>query len=172
MLESALCAGIAAGGGDALLAAVLPTPAAAVLVRRLGLDLAVVISASHNPYEDNGVKVFGSDGRKWPDEKEEMVEEKLLAKAGKRETEDGKREPEAVLPGVDPKEVEISVNDDTEVVSKKGSSKVDLEKLEKNVKRAQDAGKKGVTVKITHEKKVASKIEFQKKKGAGKKKDN
>jgi hypothetical protein len=70
------------------------------------------------------------------------------------------------------KEVEITVNDDTEVVSKKGSSKVDLEKLEKGLKKAQDAGKKGLTVKITHEKKIASKLEFMKKKGAGKKKDN
>jgi hypothetical protein len=70
------------------------------------------------------------------------------------------------------KEVEITVNDDTEVVTKKGAVKVDLEKLEKNLKKAQDAGKKGITVKITHEKKIASKLEFQKKKGAGKKKDN
>jgi len=67
------------------------------------------------------------------------------------------------------KEIEITVNDDTEVVTKKGAVKVDLEKLEKNVKKAQDAGRKGVSVKVTHEKKVASKIEFQKK-GAGKKK--
>src|SRR5439155_18459474 len=56
MLESALCAGIAAGGGSALLAGVLPTPAASILVRRLGLDMAAVISASHNPYWDNGIK--------------------------------------------------------------------------------------------------------------------
>jgi hypothetical protein len=70
------------------------------------------------------------------------------------------------------KEVEIKINDDTEQVSKKGNTKVDLEKLEKGLRKAQDAGKKGISVKITHEKKVASKIEFQKKKGAGKKKDN
>ena len=50
MLEAALAAGIAAAGGDALLGGVLPTPAAAILVRRLGLDLAAVVSASHNPY--------------------------------------------------------------------------------------------------------------------------
>ncbi len=49
MIESALAAGIAAAGGDALLAGVLPTPAASILVRRLGLDLAAVVSASHNP---------------------------------------------------------------------------------------------------------------------------
>ena len=79
MLESALCAGIAAGGGDALLAGVLPTPAAAVLVRRLGLDLAVVISASHNPYRDNGIKFFNSDGHKLSDRLEDAIEERVAA---------------------------------------------------------------------------------------------
>ena len=64
MLESALAAGIAAAGGDALIGGVLPTPAASVLVRRLGLDRAAVISASHNPWRDNGIKFFGADGRK------------------------------------------------------------------------------------------------------------
>ena len=63
MLESALCAGIAAAGGQALIGGVLPTPAASVLVSRLGLDLAAVISASHNPYRDNGIKFFGGEGR-------------------------------------------------------------------------------------------------------------
>ncbi len=74
MLESALCAGIAAAGGHALLAGVLPTPAAAVLVRRLGLDLAVVISASHNPYHDNGIKFFGPDGHKLSGDAEAEIE--------------------------------------------------------------------------------------------------
>jgi phosphoglucosamine mutase len=81
MLESALCAGIAAGGGDALLAGVLPTPAAAVLVRRLGLDLAVVISASHNPYEDNGIKFFSRAGRKLSDQTETAIEEQVAVTA-------------------------------------------------------------------------------------------
>ena len=58
MLESAIAAGVTAAGGDALLAGVLPTPAAPLLVRRHGLTLAAVISASHNPYEDNGIKLF------------------------------------------------------------------------------------------------------------------
>ncbi|MBS1885110.1 MAG: phosphoglucosamine mutase [Actinobacteria bacterium] len=74
MLESALAAGIAAAGGDALLAGVLPTPAAAILVRRLGLDLAAVVSASHNPYKDNGIKFFSSAGTKLPDEVEARLE--------------------------------------------------------------------------------------------------
>src|SRR6201996_5930513 len=74
MLEAALAAGIAAAGGDALLAGVLPTPAAAILVRRLGLDLAAVVSASHNPYKDNGIKFFSSAGTKLPDEVEARLE--------------------------------------------------------------------------------------------------
>jgi phosphoglucosamine mutase len=74
MLESALAAGIAAAGGDALLGGVLPTPAAAILVRRLGLDLAAVVSASHNPYRDNGIKFFSAQGTKLPDEVEARLE--------------------------------------------------------------------------------------------------
>jgi phosphoglucosamine mutase len=77
MLESALCAGVAAAGGDALLAGVLPTPAASLLVRRLGLDLGAVISASHNPYHDNGIKFFDAGGNKLCDEAEAAVEERL-----------------------------------------------------------------------------------------------
>ena len=69
MLEAALAAGIAAAGGDALLGGVLPTPAAAILVKRLGLDLAAVVSASHNPYRDNGIKFFSAQGTKLDDER-------------------------------------------------------------------------------------------------------
>ncbi|MDX6662470.1 MAG: phosphoglucosamine mutase [Solirubrobacterales bacterium] len=74
MLESALAAGIASAGGDALLGGVLPTPAASVLVRRYGFDLAAVVSASHNPFRDNGIKFFGADGRKLGDETEAEIE--------------------------------------------------------------------------------------------------
>ncbi|HEU4598173.1 MAG TPA: phosphoglucosamine mutase, partial [Solirubrobacterales bacterium] len=77
MLESALAAGIAAAGGDALLAGVLPTPAASVLVKRLGLDLAAVVSASHNPFQDNGIKFFNSRGTKLDDEVEAGIEAKI-----------------------------------------------------------------------------------------------
>jgi phosphoglucosamine mutase len=77
MLESAIAAGVAAGGGDALLAGVLPTPAAPMLVRRHGLELAAVISASHNPYEDNGIKLFGADGFKLDDDAEHQIEAEL-----------------------------------------------------------------------------------------------
>ena len=74
MLEAALAAGVAAAGGDALLAGVLPTPAAAILVRRLGLDLAAVVSASHNPFQDNGIKFFDGSGVKLADEVEARIE--------------------------------------------------------------------------------------------------
>jgi phosphoglucosamine mutase len=77
MLEAAIAAGVAAGGGDALLGGVLPTPAAPLLVRRYGLTLAAVISASHNPYEDNGIKLFGSDGFKLHDDTEHEIEAEL-----------------------------------------------------------------------------------------------
>jgi phosphoglucosamine mutase len=79
MLESALAAGVAEAGGDALLGGVLPTPAAAVLVRRLGLDLAAVVSASHNPYRDNGIKFFSAHGTKLADETEARMEAVLEA---------------------------------------------------------------------------------------------
>jgi phosphoglucosamine mutase len=77
MLESAIAAGVTAAGGDALLAGVLPTPAAPLLVRRHGLTLAAVISASHNPYEDNGIKLFAADGFKLDDETEHAIEAEL-----------------------------------------------------------------------------------------------
>jgi phosphoglucosamine mutase len=74
MLEAALCAGIAAAGGQALLGGVLPTPAASILVRRYGFDMGAVISASHNPFHDNGIKFFDSRGRKLSDESEAAIE--------------------------------------------------------------------------------------------------
>ena len=77
MLEAALAAGVAAAGGDALLGGVLPTPAAAILVKKLGLDLAAVVSASHNPYRDNGIKFFSSEGTKLGDELEARIESLL-----------------------------------------------------------------------------------------------
>jgi phosphoglucosamine mutase len=77
MLEAALAAGIAAAGGHALLGGVLPTPGASVLVRRYGFDLAAVVSASHNPYRDNGIKFFGPEGMKISDEQEAEIERRL-----------------------------------------------------------------------------------------------
>lgn len=74
MLEAALAAGITEAGGDVMLGGVLPTPAAALLCRKYGFDLAAVVSASHNPYWDNGIKLFGGDGGKLDDETEAGVE--------------------------------------------------------------------------------------------------
>jgi phosphoglucosamine mutase len=74
MLETALAAGVAAAGGHALLGGVLPTPGVSLLVRRYGLDLGAVVSASHNPFADNGIKFFGPDGMKLSDEEEARVE--------------------------------------------------------------------------------------------------
>jgi phosphoglucosamine mutase len=74
LLEAALVAGICAGGADALLAGVIPTPAVALLVRELGADGGVVISASHNPPEYNGIKFFSRDGFKLPDDLEDEIE--------------------------------------------------------------------------------------------------
>jgi phosphoglucosamine mutase len=77
MLESALAAGIAAAGGDVLLGGVLSTPAAPLLIERYELDLAAVISASHNPFEDNGIKFFGADSFKLSDATEAAIEARL-----------------------------------------------------------------------------------------------
>jgi phosphoglucosamine mutase len=77
MLESALAAGVASAGGEVFLGGVLPTPAAPLLLGRYGFDLAAVISASHNPYRDNGIKFFGADGFKLSDATEEAIEDLL-----------------------------------------------------------------------------------------------
>ena len=78
MLESALIAGICSVGGDVMPFGVLPTPAVAYLTVLKGADAGIVISASHNPYEHNGIKVFNEKGYKLPDAIEEQVEEKIL----------------------------------------------------------------------------------------------
>jgi phosphoglucosamine mutase len=74
MIEPALTAGFVAAGMNVTLAGPLPTPAIAMLTRSLRLDLGVMISASHNPYEDNGIKLFGPDGAKLSDETEAEIE--------------------------------------------------------------------------------------------------
>jgi phosphoglucosamine mutase len=84
MLEDALAAGVAAGGGDAMLGGVLPTPAASVLARRLSFDLAAVVSASHNPFADNGIKFFNSRGTKLDDDSELAIEARLDEATGER----------------------------------------------------------------------------------------
>jgi phosphoglucosamine mutase len=74
MLESALSAGIMSMGGAPLLAGILPTPGIALMTRKTGADAGVVISASHNPYQDNGIKIFSADGFKLSDSDEETIE--------------------------------------------------------------------------------------------------
>jgi phosphoglucosamine mutase len=79
MLEAALSAGICSMGVDALCAGVLPTPAIAYLTRTLGASAGVVVSASHNPFQDNGIKIFASTGFKLPDEAETEIEQLCVA---------------------------------------------------------------------------------------------
>ena len=77
MLESALEAGLSAAGVDVLLCGPMPTPGVAYLTRALRLQAGIVISASHNPFEDNGIKFFSSGGAKLPDETERAIEAEL-----------------------------------------------------------------------------------------------
>ncbi len=77
MLEAALESGFSAAGVDVMLAGPMPTPGIAYLTRALRLAAGVVISASHNPYYDNGIKFFSADGNKLPDEVESQIEEQL-----------------------------------------------------------------------------------------------
>ena len=80
MLETALTSGFTSVGMDVLLFGPLPTPAVAFLTQALRADLGVMITASHNTYEDNGFKLFGPDGYKLSDEKIEKIEELILNK--------------------------------------------------------------------------------------------
>ena len=81
MLEAAVVAGITSAGGDALLAGVIPTPAVALLTRELHADGGIVISASHNPPEYNGIKFFDAQGFKLPDAMEDEIEQ-FIAEGG------------------------------------------------------------------------------------------
>ncbi len=82
MLEPALVAGFTAVGMDVVLVGPMPTPAVAMLTRSLRADLGVMLSASHNPFEDNGIKLFGPDGYKLSDEVESRIEKRLEADRG------------------------------------------------------------------------------------------
>ena len=80
MLESSLESGITSMGGDPYLIGVLPTPGIAFITESMRADAGIVISASHNPYEDNGIKIFSADGYKLSDEQESVIEELILQK--------------------------------------------------------------------------------------------
>jgi len=75
MLESALVAGFTSVGMDVIMVGPLPTPAVAMLTQSMRADIGVMISASHNPFADNGIKLFGPDGYKLSDEAEETIEQ-------------------------------------------------------------------------------------------------
>src|SRR5690242_8562083 len=77
MIETALVAGFTSVGMDVLLTGPIPTPAVGMLTRSMRADLGVMISASHNPFDDNGIKLFGPDGYKLSDEVELKIEELL-----------------------------------------------------------------------------------------------
>jgi phosphoglucosamine mutase len=79
MLETALASGVCSMGADVMLVGPLPTPGIAFITTSMRANAGVVISASHNPYYDNGIKVFSQDGFKLPDEKEDQIEELILS---------------------------------------------------------------------------------------------
>jgi phosphoglucosamine mutase len=84
MIENAMVAGFTSVGMDVLLLGPMPTPAVAMLTRSMRADLGVMISASHNPFEDNGIKLFGPDGYKLSDDVEHEIERLLEADMSKR----------------------------------------------------------------------------------------
>jgi phosphoglucosamine mutase len=81
MLENALVSGICSMGVNALLVGVLPTPGIAFTTNSMRADAGIVISASHNPFQDNGIKVFSNEGFKLPDEKELEIENLIFSKS-------------------------------------------------------------------------------------------
>ena len=83
MLEAAVCAGLTSAGADVMRVGVLPTPGVAYLVGDLGADLGVMISASHNPMPDNGIKIFAAGGHKLPDAIEDEIEAGIGATEGR-----------------------------------------------------------------------------------------
>jgi phosphoglucosamine mutase len=79
MIEDALVSGVCSMGADALVIGVMPTPGVAFLTQSMRADAGIVISASHNPYEDNGIKIFSKTGFKLPDDKEAEIEDLILS---------------------------------------------------------------------------------------------
>lgn len=97
-IAATLTAGLSAGGARVEIAGVITTPGIAYLARQHGFSAGVVISASHNPWQDNGIKVFGSDGYKLPDETELKIEGEIF-----RRLEEGRARSESAAPAVDAK---------------------------------------------------------------------
>lgn len=131
MLESAVAAGIMSVGGTALLAGIIPTPAIAYLVRELHCDGGVMISASHNPPEYNGIKLFDAEGFKLPDEVEDLIEE--FVKAGGAAAQD--------LPSGDAVGVMLPVDEASELYIAHAVSTVERDGINfEGLKVALDAG--------------------------------
>src|SRR5919199_59581 len=84
MIETALIAGFTSVGMDVLLVGPMPTPAVAMLTRSMRADIGVMISASHNPFQDNGIKLFGPDGYKLSDEIELAIEQQIASNTFER----------------------------------------------------------------------------------------
>ena len=103
-IEEALARGVRAGGGRVDLAGVLTTPAVACVTRLEGYDAGLVVSASHNPYRDNGIKVFSGTGEKIPD-RLEMDIERLVLDGGAAALPDGPGDPPAGAPGLGPRDL-------------------------------------------------------------------
>ena len=99
-IAETIATGLVAGGATVANAGVITTPAIAYLTRKFGFSTGIVISASHNPWQDNGIKLFGSDGYKLPDALELAIEEEIFRLVG--EGADGKEDGQAALPPVDP----------------------------------------------------------------------
>ena len=93
MIETALVAGFTSVGMDVLLTGPIPTPAVGMLARSMRADLGVMISASHNPYDDNGIKLFGPDGFKLSDEVESEIEELLDSDLSKQSGQERRSRP-------------------------------------------------------------------------------
>ncbi len=131
MLESAVAAGIMSMGGTALLAGIIPTPAIALLTRELHCDGGIVISASHNPPEYNGIKIFDGQGFKLPDSVEDEIEA-FMARGGAAADE---------LPNGDEVGVAVPVEDACELYIQHAVQSVEKQGIDfKGLKVALDTG--------------------------------
>ncbi len=106
MIEYAMVAGFTSVGMDVFLTGPLPTPAIAKLTRSMRCDMGVMITASHNPYEDNGIKLFGADGYKLPDEIEQEIEKLILADPSQYKAKSGKLGHAKRIDGVEERYIE------------------------------------------------------------------
>ena len=108
MLENALVAGFTAAGMDVFLLGPVPTPAVAMLTRSLRADIGVMISASHNPYHDNGIKLFGTDGYKLSDKLEARIEELIDSDMSEDLAHDGRIGRAQRIDGIDDRYIEFA----------------------------------------------------------------